>query len=74
MDHAASARHLGRDAHNLSVADADIAHGIHAAFGIHGAPAFQHEIQLLRGHNGDGQRQKKETGNQLANGCSLRRR
>ena len=54
MDDAASAQHLGRDAHNLSVADADVAHGIHAGFGIHDASAFEHEIVLLRGHNGGG--------------------
>jgi hypothetical protein len=47
MDDTASAQRLGRDADNLSVADADVAHGIHAGFGIHDASAFQHEIELL---------------------------
>ena len=52
MDNTAAAQRLGRDADNLSVADADVAHGIHAGLGIHDPSAFEHEIVLLCGHNG----------------------
>ncbi len=52
MDDAASAQRLGRDADDLSVADADVAHSIQAGFGIHDTSAFEHQIVLLCGHNG----------------------
>jgi hypothetical protein len=45
MNKAPSAQGLGRNAANLSVADADVAHGIHAGFGIH--DASEQEIELL---------------------------
>ena len=52
MDNPASAQRFGRDADNLSVTDANVAHGIQAGFGIHDTSAFEHQIVLLCGHNG----------------------
>ena len=52
MDDAASAQRVGRDADDLSVADADVAHGIQAGLGIHDASAFEHEVVLLCVQNG----------------------
>jgi hypothetical protein len=49
MNDAASEECLGRDADYLSVADADVPHGIEAGFGIHDASAFEHKIILLGG-------------------------
>jgi len=69
LDDAASVQGFGRYADNLSVADANIAHGIHAGFGIHDASTLEHEIVLLRGYDGGRCRQKKEKENQLAHGC-----
>jgi len=52
MDDTASAERVGRDADNLAVEDANVAHGIEAGFGIHDTSAFEHEVELLRGHDG----------------------
>jgi hypothetical protein len=52
MDDAASAQRLGRDSGDLSVADANVADGIEAGFRIHSTSAFEHQIELLCGHNG----------------------
>jgi hypothetical protein len=49
VNDAPSAQRLGGDAGDLAVADADVAHGIQASFGIHDAAALEHKIVLLRG-------------------------
>jgi hypothetical protein len=53
LDDPASAQGVGRDADNLAVEDANVAHGIEAGFRIHNTSAFEHEVELLRGHDGD---------------------
>src|SRR5580692_9703944 len=52
MDDTASTQQLGRDAHDLSVMDANVAHGIEACFGIHDTPTFEHQVVLLCAHDG----------------------
>jgi hypothetical protein len=52
MNDATAAQRLGRYAGNPAIADADVAHGIRACFGIHDLSAFEHNIKLLRGHRG----------------------
>jgi hypothetical protein len=52
MDDMPSAQRVGRDADFLSLADANVAYGIHSSFGIHETSAIEHEIILLGGHNG----------------------
>ena len=53
MDDPASGELAGRNTDNLAVEDANVAHGIEAGFGIHDTSAFEHEVELLRGHDGD---------------------
>jgi hypothetical protein len=47
---APAAQRLGRDANNLAIANANVAHCIHTRFWIHDPAAFEHKIVLLCGH------------------------
>jgi hypothetical protein len=44
MNDSFSAERLGRDTDNPVVANADVAHGVKAGFGIEDASAIDHEI------------------------------
>ena len=59
---------VGGDAGDLAVADADVADGVEASFGVHDAAAFEDEIILLGETEGVESRSKAE--NQLAHGGS----
>jgi hypothetical protein len=48
MDDTPSAQRVRRDADNLSVADAHVAHGIQASLRIHDSTAIKDDIELLR--------------------------
>jgi hypothetical protein len=47
VDDAFARERLCGNANNSAIADADIAHGVEAGFGVHDAPAFEDKIVLL---------------------------
>src|ERR1700690_1813146 len=51
MDDTAPGQRVGRDANNLPVADANVAHCIEAGFGVHDTSAFEYQIVLLCGYH-----------------------
>ena len=50
LDDTVPVERVGRNADNLSVADADIAHRIQSGFGVHDSSPCEYKIVLLRGH------------------------
>ena len=53
VDDAASAERGGGDAGDFAVANADVADGVEAGFGVDDAAAFEDDIVLLRDDEGD---------------------
>jgi len=64
VDGASGGEGFGGDAGDLAVADANVADGVKAGFGVHDAAAFEDEVILLGG--GEGGCEEEEGEDQLA--------
>ena len=69
-DYATAGQMIRGNAHDFSVAYADVSHSIEAGLGIHDAAAFEDEVVLLSGDESGREREEGEREDQFAHGDS----